>query len=130
MASRPGTGCHDNLRKLSCQFFIGWDARRKIKRTSIVTGIALALIGLFVSWGWDGTAVQAWYNSASAWVGQSVEGVACGSPSRFHATVGNRGRGRRGSRLSQEIADRQATYFEIDFNRIHHFLTGQKPVKY
>ena len=56
-------------------FFIGWGARRTIKLTSIITGIALAIIGLFVSWGWDGTVVQAWINSASAWVGESVEGA-------------------------------------------------------
>jgi uncharacterized membrane protein (Fun14 family) len=56
-------------------FFIGWGARRTIKMTSIVTGIVLAVIGLFVSWGWDGSAAQSWVNSATAWVGQSVEGA-------------------------------------------------------
>ena len=56
-------------------FFIGWGARRAIKLTSIITGISLAVIGLFVSWGWDGTAVQSWVNSASAWVGESIEGA-------------------------------------------------------
>ena len=56
-------------------FFIGWGARRTIKLTSIIAGIALALIGLFVSWGWDGSAVQSWVNSTSAWVGESIEGA-------------------------------------------------------
>jgi uncharacterized membrane protein (Fun14 family) len=56
-------------------FFIGWGARRTIKLTSIIAGIALAVIGLFVSWGWDGSAVQLWVNSASAWVDESVEGA-------------------------------------------------------
>ena len=56
-------------------FFIGWGARRTIKLTSIITGAALAVIGLFVSWGWDGSTVQAWVNSASAWVGENVEGA-------------------------------------------------------
>lgn len=56
-------------------FFIGWGARRTIKLTSIVAGIALAVTGLIVSWGWDGSAVQSWVNSASAWVGESVEGA-------------------------------------------------------
>jgi uncharacterized membrane protein (Fun14 family) len=56
-------------------FFIGWGARRTIKLTSIITGIALAIIGLFVSWGLDGTAVQSWVNSANAWVGESIEGA-------------------------------------------------------
>jgi uncharacterized membrane protein (Fun14 family) len=56
-------------------FFIGWGARRTIKLTSIITGAALAIIGVLVSWGWYGTVVQAWINSASAWVGESVEGT-------------------------------------------------------
>ena len=56
-------------------FFIGWGARRTIKITSIVAGIVLAVIGLFVSWGWDGSTVQSWVNSGTAWIGQSVEGA-------------------------------------------------------
>jgi uncharacterized membrane protein (Fun14 family) len=56
-------------------FFIGWGARRTIRLTSIITGIALAIIGLLVSWGWDGTTVQSWVNSANAWVGESIEGA-------------------------------------------------------
>ncbi len=56
-------------------FFIGWGARRTIRLTSIITGVALAIIGLFVSWGWDGTTVQSWVNSANAWVGENIEGV-------------------------------------------------------
>jgi uncharacterized membrane protein (Fun14 family) len=56
-------------------FFIGWGARRTIKMTSIVAGIVLAVIGLFVSWGWDGSTVQSWVNSGTAWIGQSVEGA-------------------------------------------------------
>ncbi|MGA9538939.1 MAG: hypothetical protein WBR24_23825 [Desulfobacterales bacterium] len=56
-------------------FFVGWGARRTMKITSIVAGIVLAAVGLFVSWGWDGTAAQSWVNSATAWVGQSVEGA-------------------------------------------------------
>jgi uncharacterized membrane protein (Fun14 family) len=56
-------------------FFIGCGARRTIRLTSIITGIALAIIGLLVSWGWDGTTVQSWVNSANAWVGESIEGA-------------------------------------------------------
>jgi uncharacterized membrane protein (Fun14 family) len=56
-------------------FIIGWGARRTIKLTTIIAGIALAVIGLFVSWGWDGSMAQSWVNSASAWVGESVEGA-------------------------------------------------------
>jgi uncharacterized membrane protein (Fun14 family) len=56
-------------------FFIGWGARRTIKVTSIVAGIVLAVIGLFISWGWDGSAAQSWVNSASAWVGENAQGA-------------------------------------------------------
>jgi uncharacterized membrane protein (Fun14 family) len=56
-------------------FFIGWGARRTIKLTTIIAGIALAVIGLFVSWGWDGSMAQSWVNSATAWVDESVEGA-------------------------------------------------------
>jgi len=56
-------------------FFIGWGARRTLKLTSIIAAIALGVIGLFVSWGWDGAGAQEWVHSASAWVGESVEGA-------------------------------------------------------
>jgi len=56
-------------------FFIGWGARRTIKITSIVAGILLAVIALFVSWGWDASTAQSWVNSASAWIGDSIEGT-------------------------------------------------------
>ncbi len=56
-------------------YFIGWGARRTIKITSIVAGILLAAIALFVSWGWDGSTAQSWVNSASAWIGESIEGA-------------------------------------------------------
>jgi uncharacterized membrane protein (Fun14 family) len=56
-------------------FFIGWGARRTIKLTSIISGIVLAIIGLLVSWGWDGAVVQSWVNSTSTWLGESIEGA-------------------------------------------------------
>ena len=56
-------------------FFIGWGARRTIKLTSIISGIVLAIIGLLVSWGWDGAEVQSWVNSTSTWLGESIEGA-------------------------------------------------------
>ena len=56
-------------------FFIGWGARRTIKLTSIISGIVLAIIGLFVSWGWDGAELQSWVNSTSTWLGESIEGA-------------------------------------------------------
>jgi len=56
-------------------FFMGWGARRTIKITSIVAGIVLAVIGLFVSWGWDGSTAQSLLNSTTAWLGENVEGA-------------------------------------------------------
>ena len=56
-------------------FFIGWGARRTLKVTSIITGVVLAVIGLFASWGWDTSAVQSWIDSGSVWIGENVEGA-------------------------------------------------------
>ena len=56
-------------------FFIGWGARRAIKLTSIITGIAVAATGLLVWLGWDSSSVQTWLNSTSAWAGESIEGA-------------------------------------------------------
>ena len=54
-------------------YFIGWGARRTIKITSIVTGIAVAMVGLLAWVGLDASTIQAWMNSSSAWVGKNVE---------------------------------------------------------
>jgi len=54
-------------------YFVGWGARRTIKLTSIITGIALAVIGLVASLGWDSTAAESWVNSAFGWFGESVK---------------------------------------------------------
>jgi uncharacterized membrane protein (Fun14 family) len=56
-------------------FFIGWGARRAIKLTSILTGLAIAAIGALVWLGWDMSAVQSWLNSTSAWAGENIEGA-------------------------------------------------------
>ena len=56
-------------------FFIGWGARRAIKLTSIITGIAVAVTGLLIWLGWDVSSVQSWLNSTSAWAGESIEGA-------------------------------------------------------
>jgi len=39
-------------------FFINWGGT--IELTSIINGIALAIIWLLVSWGWEGSAVKSW----------------------------------------------------------------------
>lgn len=56
-------------------FFIGWGARRALKLTSIITGLAIAATGALVWLGWDTFAVQSWLNSTSAWAGESIEGA-------------------------------------------------------
>jgi len=56
-------------------FFIGWGARRALKLTSIITGLAIAATGALVWLGWDTSAVQSWLNSTSAWAGESIEGA-------------------------------------------------------
>ena len=56
-------------------FFIGWGARRAIKLTSIVTGLAVAAVGALAWLGWDASAIQSWLNSTSAWAGESIEGA-------------------------------------------------------
>jgi uncharacterized membrane protein (Fun14 family) len=56
-------------------FFIGWGARRTIKITSMITGIAVAALGVGVWLGWDTSVMQSWLNSASAWAGESIEGA-------------------------------------------------------
>lgn len=54
-------------------FFIGWGARRAIRLTSIITGLAVAAVGLVVYLGWDASAVQSWLNSTSSWAGENIE---------------------------------------------------------
>ena len=56
-------------------FFVGWGARRTIKLTSIITGLAVAATGLLVWLGWDASTVQSWLNSASAVAGEKIEGA-------------------------------------------------------
>ena len=41
----------------------------------MIVGALLAIVGLFISWGWDGAVVQSWINSGSSWVGEHVEGA-------------------------------------------------------
>lgn len=56
-------------------FLIGWGVRRAIKLTTMITGIAVAAIGLLVWLGWDVSAVQSWLNSTSEWAGGHIEGA-------------------------------------------------------
>jgi uncharacterized membrane protein (Fun14 family) len=73
-------------------YFIGWGARRTLKLTSIIAGIALAVIGLLAFWGWGGSGAEAWVNSSVTWVGESIRGagryLAAGLPSAAAAAVG------------------------------------------
>ena len=54
-------------------YFVGWGARRTIKLTAVITGIALAVIGLVASLGWDSTAAESWVNSAFGWFGENAK---------------------------------------------------------
>ena len=56
-------------------FFIGWGTRRSIKITSVLATVLLAVTGLFILWGWDGSIVQSWINSSTEWLGQNIEGT-------------------------------------------------------
>jgi uncharacterized membrane protein (Fun14 family) len=55
-------------------YFVGWGARRTIKLTSIIAGIAIALFGLLASWGWDSSGAESWVNSAVGWAGEGIKG--------------------------------------------------------
>ncbi len=55
-------------------FFIGWGARRALKVTSVITGLAIAATGLLVWLGWDASSVQSWLNETSRWAGENIEG--------------------------------------------------------
>jgi uncharacterized membrane protein (Fun14 family) len=56
-------------------YCVGWGARRAVKTTAIVAGVALALVGLLVHFGVDGSAVEHWISASAGWVGQQVEGA-------------------------------------------------------
>jgi uncharacterized membrane protein (Fun14 family) len=56
-------------------YCVGWGARRAIKITAIVAGIALALVALLVHFGVDGSAAEHWISASAGWVGQQVEGA-------------------------------------------------------
>ena len=56
-------------------FLVGWEARRALKMTALITGLAIAATGLLAWLGLDASAVQAWLNSMSAWAGENIEGA-------------------------------------------------------
>jgi uncharacterized membrane protein (Fun14 family) len=56
-------------------YFVGWGARRTIKLTSIIAGIAIALFGLLASWGLSTSGAESWVSSALGWAGEGVKGA-------------------------------------------------------
>lgn len=54
-------------------FFTGWGARRALKLTSMITGLAIAATGVFVWLGWDASPVQSWLSETSRWAGENIE---------------------------------------------------------
>jgi len=82
-------------------YLVGWGARRTVKLTSVITGIAVAVIGLFAFLGWDSSGAESWVNAASGWIGESAKGAGrylfALLPSATAAGVGG------GSRFSPKI---------------------------
>lgn len=56
-------------------FFIGWGARRTLKWTSIATGAALAVAGVYMFMGGEAAWMESWIHSSSAWVDAKVTGA-------------------------------------------------------
>ncbi len=56
-------------------FFIGWGARRTLKWTSIATGAALAVAGVYMFMGGDAAWLESWIHSGSVWVDAKVTGA-------------------------------------------------------
>ena len=56
-------------------FFIGWGARRALKLTSMIIGLAAAATGALVYLGMDISTIQDWLNARSALAGESIKGA-------------------------------------------------------
>jgi len=56
-------------------FLIGWGARKTLRITAVASAVALALIGLLVHLGVDGSAAEHWVSASAGWVGEQVEGA-------------------------------------------------------
>jgi uncharacterized membrane protein (Fun14 family) len=53
-------------------FFVGWWIRNLLKLTSILIGIILALIGFFITYGWDSSIFESWGNSIGGWLNDNI----------------------------------------------------------
>jgi uncharacterized membrane protein (Fun14 family) len=54
-------------------YFIGWGAKRTLRVTAIVAGVALGLIGLLAKFGIDASAVESWISASVGWVGENLD---------------------------------------------------------
>ena len=54
---------------------IGVGAKRAMRTTAIVAGIAIAVLALLGKFGIDSGALDEWIRSSSSWVGDHVEGA-------------------------------------------------------
>ena len=53
-------------------FFIGWWIRNLLKLTSIIIGIIFALVGFFITSGWDSSIFESWGNSIGGWLNENL----------------------------------------------------------
>jgi len=54
-------------------FLIGWGARRALRMTAIVAGVAILLLGLLTKFGLDGSAIESWLQASVGWVGEHLD---------------------------------------------------------
>ncbi len=54
---------------------IGVGAKRAMRTTAIVAGIAIAILALLAKFGVDSGSLDEWIRSSSSWIGDHVEGV-------------------------------------------------------
>ena len=54
-------------------FLIGWGARRALRTTAIIAGVAILLIGLLTRFGLDGSAIEQWLHASVDWVSEHLD---------------------------------------------------------
>jgi uncharacterized membrane protein (Fun14 family) len=54
-------------------FLIGWGARRALRTTAIVAGVAILLLGLLTKFGLGGSAIEPWIQASVGWVSEHLD---------------------------------------------------------
>ena len=57
-------------------FLIGWGARRALRATAMIAGVAILLIGLLTKVGLDGTAIEPWLHASVGWISEHLDAIA------------------------------------------------------